>query len=362
MRFAAVRGTWSPTVAAAFLVAASACSPQCGPIARSTSTPLAATSSAPSPSPTPTAPLQLAAATFHPGEVGLAYSPVAPTPSGGRAPYAWSIAAGSLPAGLTLGPDGSVSGTPTAAGTYSFTEQVTDAGGTSASQPGTVTVASALVATLLPACSQYCAVELGCVSVCGGFGQLSGGLGPYTYTISSGALPAGTSLSGLALTGKFVGLTGYLTFSVRVSDSLGAEATVTPTFWMYPHVALSGGTIPAGSALCYWPGAGQGNPGCTASFPYSGGTPNAGTPAVFASWASYSQTCSPGPAPCPAPPMPTITVGGGLVTISVPSGTSTWINGYKGTLTVVIKNQDLCSAGPTACSASASIAITQQGG
>ena len=48
------------------------------------------------------------------------------TVSAGAGPYAWSIASGSLPAGLTLGSDGAVSGTPTKAGSYSVTIQVTD--------------------------------------------------------------------------------------------------------------------------------------------------------------------------------------------------------------------------------------------
>lgn len=299
---------------------------------------------------------------FHAGEVGLVYAPVAPPASGGRGPYSWSVASGALPPGLALSSDGSVSGSPTAAGTYSFSLEVMDAGGSSATETGAITVVSALSASLVPACSQYCAVELGCATVCGNFGQLSGGAGPYTYKVTNGALPAGTSLSGLALAGKFTGLTGYLPFTVQVADALGAATTITPTFWMYPHIAVSGGTIPAGTAPCYWTGAGPGNPGCTASFSYSGGTPNGGVPAAFASWASYSQTCYPGPAPCPPPPMPAISVAGGLVTISVPAGGSTWINGYKGTLTVVLKNQDLCSPGPAACSASASVVITQQGG
>ena len=47
--------------------------------------------------------------------------------SGGAAPYAWSLADGSLPPGLVLGAnDGTISGTPTAPGTYQFTVRVTD--------------------------------------------------------------------------------------------------------------------------------------------------------------------------------------------------------------------------------------------
>jgi hypothetical protein len=47
--------------------------------------------------------------------------------SGGVAPYTWSLAEGSLPPGLVLGAnDGTITGSPTVAGTYQFTVRVTD--------------------------------------------------------------------------------------------------------------------------------------------------------------------------------------------------------------------------------------------
>jgi hypothetical protein len=48
--------------------------------------------------------------------------------SGGTTPYAWNIVDGALPNGLSLNPaTGVISGTPTAAGTFSFTMEVCDA-------------------------------------------------------------------------------------------------------------------------------------------------------------------------------------------------------------------------------------------
>jgi M6 family metalloprotease-like protein len=55
------------------------------------------------------------------------------SPSGGTPPYAWSISAGALPAGLTQS-SGVISGTPTAAGAYSFTVRVADSLSQSATQ------------------------------------------------------------------------------------------------------------------------------------------------------------------------------------------------------------------------------------
>uniref|UniRef100_UPI002FD97E70 Ig domain-containing protein n=1 Tax=Dissulfurispira sp. TaxID=2817609 RepID=UPI002FD97E70 len=44
----------------------------------------------------------------------------------GTPPYRWGIQSGSLPLGLSLSSDGTISGTPTADGSYNFTVQVTD--------------------------------------------------------------------------------------------------------------------------------------------------------------------------------------------------------------------------------------------
>lgn len=63
------------------------------------------------------------------------------TANGGTTPYTWSITSGTLPAGLSLDASaGTVSGTPTAAGTANVTFQVTDAGGLTASATLPITV------------------------------------------------------------------------------------------------------------------------------------------------------------------------------------------------------------------------------
>ncbi|MGC3996301.1 MAG: Ig-like domain repeat protein [Anaeromyxobacter sp.] len=59
---------------------------------------------------------------------------------GGQGPYSWTLAGGSLPAGLTLGAGGVVTGTPTAAGTVTFTVQVTDAAQATAQRSVTLSV------------------------------------------------------------------------------------------------------------------------------------------------------------------------------------------------------------------------------
>ncbi|SCL35421.1 Putative Ig domain-containing protein [Micromonospora nigra] len=68
------------------------------------------------------------------GEVDAPYADQF-TVIGGTAPFTWSLAAGTVPPGLTLAPGtGLLHGRPTAAGTYLFTVRVTDANGVSATR------------------------------------------------------------------------------------------------------------------------------------------------------------------------------------------------------------------------------------
>ena len=70
-------------------------------------------------------PVAITTASLASGKVGTAYA-ASLGASGGTTPYKWSITSGSINAGLSLSSSGAISGTPTAAGTSSFTVQVTD--------------------------------------------------------------------------------------------------------------------------------------------------------------------------------------------------------------------------------------------
>src|ERR1019366_3163248 len=110
--------------------------------------------------------------------------------SGGTLPLTWTLAAGTLPASITLNSaTGLISGTPTTAGTSSFTIQVTDANGAPASKPFILIInpAPAITTNSLPpgtvgaAYSQIVAA--------------SGGTPPLSWAVNGGALPAGLSLN-----------------------------------------------------------------------------------------------------------------------------------------------------------------------
>jgi uncharacterized protein with beta-barrel porin domain len=75
----------------------------------------------------PTLAFSPTAGTLPGGTVGTAYSHTV-TVTGGTAPYTYSVT-GTLPAGLSLANNGTISGTPTATGTSTFTVTVTDANG-----------------------------------------------------------------------------------------------------------------------------------------------------------------------------------------------------------------------------------------
>jgi uncharacterized repeat protein (TIGR01451 family) len=73
----------------------------------------------------PNNPLTVSPSNLPAGVVGRSYTS-AVTASGGTVPYSFTNNAGSLPPGLTLSDKGTLSGVPTAAGTFSFTVTATD--------------------------------------------------------------------------------------------------------------------------------------------------------------------------------------------------------------------------------------------
>ena len=75
-----------------------------------------------------------------PGQVGVSYA-IGVFADGGTPPYRWSLVAGQLPPGLSLTTSpGRITGTPTTAGTFTFTLRVTDEGGQQATQQFSITI------------------------------------------------------------------------------------------------------------------------------------------------------------------------------------------------------------------------------
>ncbi|GAA0833223.1 fibronectin type III domain-containing protein [Streptosporangium amethystogenes subsp. fukuiense] len=161
------------------------------------------------------------------GEVNVSYS-VPLTVSGGTAPYTWSVSAGGLPPGLTLNAfTGVLSGTPTAGGAYSFSVKTLDA----LNQGDTRTVSLTIAA--LPAFT-FPAPPAGQVGVSYSVPlTVSGGVTPYTWSVSAGSLPPGLTLN--ASTGVLSGTpttTGSSPVTFRVVDAAGLAATQSATLVM----------------------------------------------------------------------------------------------------------------------------------
>lgn len=87
--------------------------------------------------------LVITPATLPAGRVGAAYANTTLATAGGIAPYRYTVSAGTLPDGLSLAEDGTISGTPTTAASTSVTLRSTDAYGAIGTQPYTLVVGAA---------------------------------------------------------------------------------------------------------------------------------------------------------------------------------------------------------------------------
>ena len=98
-------------------------------------------------------PLLISIGTLPGGTVGVPYNSALQA-FGGNAPYTWSVSLGTLPAGLTLNTTtGAVTGTPTTAGTFTFTAQAVDSNTTphTATRVVTIVVAQGSTTTTISA-------------------------------------------------------------------------------------------------------------------------------------------------------------------------------------------------------------------
>jgi gliding motility-associated-like protein len=189
------------------------------------------------------------ATTLTNASVGRAYSRQVTAATGGTPGYTYGLAAGStLPAGLTISPAGLITGTPTIAGSATFSLVVTDSFGCNTVTSFTLNVTAALVLppavlptgttgtpytpTLLPA--------------------PSGGTAPYNYTATN--MPPGLGIN--LTTGEITGTptqSGTFTFPVTLTDADGNTVNTNFTILVRDPLVLPPATLSDGTAGKVYP-------------------------------------------------------------------------------------------------------------
>ena len=179
------------------------------------------------------------------GIAGNAYGATV-TATGGIAPYTFTVTLGSMPAGLALSTDGLISGTPSMPGTSTFTVQAQDsaipAQMTTANFSITISPALSITTTSLPNGVQGTAYSASLAA--------TGGVSPYTFSISSGTLPVGLSLSAAgSISGTPTGV-GTSSFTVKAVDSSNPSqsATANLSIIVTSSLAITTTSLPNGVA------------------------------------------------------------------------------------------------------------------
>ena len=194
--------------------------------------------SGPSPKPTapPTEPLAVASASMPAGEVDAPYAMALKSSGGGAASKTWSVNGGQLPPGLELSPDGRIAGTPTAAGTFSFSVAVHD-GTTSASKTFSVAIAPTLTfdaSPRLPVAEVRTPYRADAATAI----HLGGGTPPYRFAPVSG-FPYGIGFDSTA--GAVFAMPrqpGTLELTLAVSDARNVTKRVTLTLVVIPRLHI----------------------------------------------------------------------------------------------------------------------------
>ena len=184
-------------------------------------------------------PLGITTTSLSDGVAGIAYSQTLAA-TGGAVPYTWSLASGSLPTGLTLSSAGVLSGTPSTAGTFSVSVKVTDTISLIATQPLTLTIINPLgiTTTTIPngvagiAYSQTLAAK--------------GGAVPYTWSLASGSLPTGLTLSSAGVLSGTPTIAGTFSVNVKVTDTNSLIATQPLTITIANPVGITTTTLANG--------------------------------------------------------------------------------------------------------------------
>jgi len=154
------------------------------------------------------------------GIAGSAFSETF-TQSGGIGTITYTLATGTLPTGLTLSTAGVLSGTPTQTGSFPITVTATDQNGcTGTGTTYTIVIACQTITVNNPANANGTANSP--------FSETftnTGAIGSVTYSLASGTLPAGLTLSSAGVLSGTPTQTGSFPITVTVTDANGCTGT-----------------------------------------------------------------------------------------------------------------------------------------
>jgi hypothetical protein len=189
------------------------------------------------------------------GTVGQSYSKTFDGAGGcGPAlPYQYSVIGGTLPPGLSLSFRGTISGTPTTAGSFSFWVNLSDQDPptadwcrpSAAQREFTIVVSGGAPAVPLSIVQSTLAPKATTLETPYSFQFTAAGGGQQTWSLQEGSLPAGLQLSPSGLLSGTPTAAGDFTFKVRVSDGT-RSATQTYSLTVVPRLQISPVTVPAG--------------------------------------------------------------------------------------------------------------------
>jgi hypothetical protein len=195
-------------------------------------------------------PLAISTTSLPTGVINTPYS-MTLAATGGTLPYSWSITGGGLPNGLTLNPaTGAITGTPTAAVTDSaITFQVTDS-----TAPASLTNSATLTLSIAAGTLTITTASLPAGQVNTAYSTAlaaNGGIAPYTWTVTSGALPAGLNLNAGtgAITGTPTTAVNATPLTFKVTDSstpAKMQQTVNLTLTIAAALTITTTTLPDG--------------------------------------------------------------------------------------------------------------------
>ena len=184
--------------------------------------------------------LTISTASLPDANVNQAYTSP-PLAASGAPVNSWSLASGTLPAGLTLAPNGVISGTPTQGGLFGFTVQANATGASDTHQLTLFILAPLAIQTLTdktPPTAGLTAKRLVDQPLATGV-KAVGGRGPYTFS-SEGEMPPGITLD--PATGSIAGAgttAGGYPVTVTITDATGAKASVAWNITILPLLSFA---------------------------------------------------------------------------------------------------------------------------